>query len=117
MQERSKWAFWGFILALLILVCVPSTMLLENLDHYHRFLTGFDPGTLRPIKVRFVPHPEGRKPLSATESNLKFVEFQIEDNSAKQVFLIGDFNAWKEGTLSLRRQDAGPWQLLLPLPP
>src|SRR6266550_4709352 len=117
MQERSKWAFWTFVLALLTLICIPSTMFVENLGKYRRFLTGFDPGTLRPTKVRFVPHQGGRKTPAVPESNLKFIEFQIDASSAKQALLIGDFNAWKEGTLSLSRQRNGRWQILLPLPP
>lgn len=115
MDERRKWAFWAFAAAALLITCIPSTILLDALQRYGRFLSGFEPGTLRPIRVRFIPHRNGRR-AAPFEPKLQFVEFRLRAPRAKKVQLIGDFNGWREGTLALTREPKGDWELMLPLP-
>lgn len=110
---RKKWAFWVFVLALAALTAVPSAVLLRTVEGYYRFLTGFSPGTLRPIRVNFTDHRDGRE---APDADLSFVEFRCRAPKAKTVELIGDFNGWKAKTLQMSRSPAGDWELMLPLP-
>lgn len=88
-------------------------MLYESFQDYYRFLTGFEPTVLRPVKVRYTPRHE---PGGAGE-RLRFVPFALRAPKAKSVELIGDFNGWKAGTLKLSREKGQDWELLLPLPP
>ena len=115
MDERKKWVFWAFAAAALLITCIPSTILLQALQRYGRFLSGFEPGTLRQIHVRFIAHRgvPGEKP---EEPQLQFVEFKLNSPRAKKVQLVGDFNGWREGTLALTRQAKDSWELMLPLP-
>lgn len=113
MPERNKWAFWAFVLAALAVVCAPSTLLLGSLERYRRFLEGFEPVPIKPLKVRFVAHRGSPEPKTP---KLEFVDFRLRAPKAKEVYLIGDFNGWKAGTLALARQPHGNWELVLPLP-
>lgn len=112
MREQNKWAFWALALAAFLVVCIPSTLLVEAIGRYGRFLSGLEPTPLRPVKVRSLPHRSG----SAEEAGLQFVEFRVSAPKAKSVQLIGDFNGWRDGTLPLARQSNGTWELMLPLP-
>lgn len=110
---RNKKVFWALILALLALTAVPSAILVKALDDYYRFLTGFEPATLRPTKVFSTPRHEASP---EAEPSLHFVEFRLKAPKAARVEVVGDFNGWKAGTLSLQRQGSGLWELMLPLP-
>lgn len=110
---RNKTVFWTFILALLTLAAVPSAILMEASQNYYRFLTGFQPEVLKPSKTFSTPRHEAE---SSPQSPLHFVEFRLKAPKAKTVEIVGEFNGWKAGTLFLRRQASGLWQLLLPLP-
>ena len=114
MDERNKWAFWGAAVGAFLLVCLPSTYFLETLGRYNRYLSGVEPGTLKPVHVRFVPHRGGRGVDPA--ARLDFVSFALKKASAKRVSLIGEFNGWKDDALPLARTGDGRWELLLPLP-
>jgi hypothetical protein len=114
MHEKNKWAFWGLALAAAAIVCVPSTMLLTGLGGYRRFLEGFQPSVLRPTHIRSIPHRGSGSQDDAPD--LDFVEFRLKEKRAKEVVLVGDFNAWKEGSLKLARRGGGVWELALPLP-
>lgn len=114
MDERNKAAFWAVAAAAFLVVCIPSTYLLEALARYRSYVQGVDATTLRPTRVRFIPHREGRK--TDVSPALDFVEFSLKRPKAKSVSLIGDFNGWKEGAQPLARQSDGRWQLMLPLP-
>jgi hypothetical protein len=115
MHERNKWAFWTLVCAALVIVCVPSTILLGAFERYERFLTGFEPGTIRPVKTRSMPHDSDRS-KAPPEPKFEFVDFQLRDPSAKKVCLVGDFNHWKPETLFLAKLPDGSWELTLPLP-
>lgn len=110
---RDKRVFWALVLALLALTAVPSSILLQALRDYSRFLTGFEPAPLRPIQVVSTPRheafPEAKPPLH-------FVEFKLQAPKAGRVEVVGEFNGWKAGTLALQRRAPASWQLLLPLP-
>ncbi len=110
---RNKKVFWAFVLALLTLTAIPSAVLMKALDGYYRFLTGFEPATLRPTKVFSTPRHEA---LTGGEPPLHFVEFRLKAPKAERVEVVGDFNGWKAGTLALQRQGSGFWELMLPLP-
>ena len=114
MDERNKWAFWAAAAAALLLVCIPSATFLDALSRYRRYLSGVDASTLRPIRVRFVPHRGAQRSESKTE--LDFVDFTLKRPKAKRVALIGDFNGWNENALPMMRGDDGAWQLSVPLP-
>lgn len=112
MQDRNKWAFWGFVLVAAALVCLPSTLLLDALRRYRRLAEGVDPAILRPRRMRHVPHGG----VGASEApDLDFVEFRLAAPEAQTVELLGDFNSWTPGTLKLTRRGK-EWELLLPLP-
>src|SRR5437870_1094324 len=80
MHERSRWAFWGVALGVLALICVPSTYFVEALGRYQRYLADVDPTAVRPIRMRFVPHRDGRADVAP---RLDFVEFSIRRPKAK----------------------------------
>lgn len=114
MDERNKAAFWAVAAGAFLLVCVPSTVLLEAFTRYKGWLDGVDPGALRPTRVHSLPHRDVRRGQPA--SRLDFVEFSLKRPKAKKVTLIGDFNGWKDDSLPLARQSDGRWELTLPLP-
>lgn len=116
MPDRNKWAFWSFVLAASAVICVPSSLFLSALKRYQDFWGGFDPSALRPAPARFLPHRHGR-PGPGSGPALEFVEFRLRAPQAREVHLVGEFNGWREGSLSLARQPDGLWEILLPLPP
>ena len=59
-------------------------------------LMRIDPAALRPVKVNFVPHRDGRRGVAPREG-LDFVEFAMKRPKAKSVSLIGDFNGFTHG--------------------
>lgn len=114
MDERNKAAFWAVAAAAFLIVCVPSTILLQALARYKNLVDDVEPLPLRPTRVRFIPHRDGR--AADVPPKLAFADFSIKKPKAKKVSLIGDFNGWKDGTLPLARQADGRWELMLPLP-
>jgi hypothetical protein len=113
MDERNKAGFWAVAVGAFLLVCVPSTVFIDALSRYRRYVDGVDGAALRPTRVRFVPHKGAGRAESAPK--LDFVEFSLRQPKAKTVSLVGDFNGWKEGTLALKKGSGGRWELLLPL--
>lgn len=117
MQEKTaKWSFWALAAATLALSCIPSTILLGALQRYRRFVSGFDPGVLRASSFHSIPHQGGRGSPSEP-SSFEFVEFKLRAPKAKEVYLVGEFNAWKSGSMALAKQAGGVWGISLPLPP
>ena len=116
MHDRSKWYFWAIVATGAVLVCVPSTVFLQALQRYRRFVEGFEPGPLKPMRVRFTPH-KGNGSAGPVEPRLEFVDFKLDAPRTRRVHLIGEFNAWKPGTLALAKDSKGEWELTLPLPP
>ena len=114
-DERSKWMFWSAVAALFVAVCVPSAYFLDAFQRYRRFFSGVDPAALRPVKVNFVPHRDGRRGVAPREG-LDFVEFAMKRPTAKSVSLIGDFNGWNASAMPLAREDGGRWEIVVPLP-
>lgn len=117
---RHKLIFWALVAGALGLAAIPSITLFEAAARYYRFLTGFEPGTLRSTQVKFVPHR--RAPAAPSEKNpdgalLQFVEFKLSAPKAKRVSLTGDFAQWKKDAFILKSQSRGLWEILLPLPP
>jgi 1,4-alpha-glucan branching enzyme len=111
MDERNRNLFWLAAAAAFAIVCIPSMTLLDNLQRYHRFLTGFEPATMKPVRMRSTPrHADGVEP------KLEFVEFRLKAAKAKKIELIGEFNGWKTGTLPLAKKGE-VWELTVPLPP
>jgi hypothetical protein len=111
MSERNKGAFWALVAAGTAIVCVPSAFLLDAARSYQSFFSGIEPSPLKPVSMRGLPHHgEG-----ATREDLSFVDFRVRAAKAKKVYLVGDFNAWKAGTLPLARMPYGAWELTLPL--
>lgn len=116
MNWRSKWVFWGVVIAVLTISAVPSIILLQAVQRYYQFLTGFEPDTLRPARISRIPRHE-RPSADARSPLLDFVEFRVAAPKAKHVAILGDFTQWKERGLAMSRQEGGLWELLLPLPP
>jgi 1,4-alpha-glucan branching enzyme len=114
MDERNKWAFWAAAGAALLLVCIPSATFLDALSRYRRYLSGVDASTLRPSRVRFIPHRGGKRVEPKKE--LDFVDFALKRPKARRVELAGDFNGWNEKALPMLRGDDGSWQVSVPLP-
>lgn len=112
---RRKWAFWIFACVVAAVLVIPSAVLLSAIQSYYAFLSGAAPSTIRPMQVNFLDRREDSR--TAPEQDLRFVEFHLRAPKAKAVDLIGDFNAWKAGTLPLSRNGNGGWELMLPLPP
>lgn len=108
---RNKRLFWLFAGTVFLLAAVPSWVLLEKARDYYRFLTGWDPGTLRPSSPRAVPHARAGK-----TPDLHFVEFRLAAPKARAVRLGGSFNQWRPETMPMRRERNGVWKALLPLP-
>lgn len=115
MDEKKKWAFWGAAVGAFLIVCLPSAYFIEALNRYNRYISGVEPGALRPIKVRFLPRHDN-KPNADESARLDFINFSLKKPEARRVALIGDFNGWKDLGLALARQPDGRWELLLPLP-
>jgi 1,4-alpha-glucan branching enzyme len=111
MNERNKGAFWALVAAGTAIVCVPSAFLIDAARSYQSFFSGIEPSPLKPIAVHGLPHHGGGAP----REDLVFVDFRARAAKAKKVFLVGDFNAWKPGTLPLARMPDGAWELTLPL--
>ncbi len=114
MRERSKLPFWTFVVAGAAIICIPSAVLLDSIDRYERFISGFEPSPLKPIKMKGIPH-RGSLADDDPAPALEFSDFQFKASRAKAVFLVGDFNAWKPGTLPLAKMRDGSWELTLPL--
>ena len=113
---RSKAAFWALIAAFVAVAGVPSIVLVQSVQRYIRFLSGYDPGVLRATKSALVPH---RGPRAADNEfpAMRFVEFKLRAPKAKQVALAGDFNQWRPDLLALTKGRDGAWETMLPLPP
>ncbi|MFA6318153.1 MAG: glycogen-binding domain-containing protein [Elusimicrobiota bacterium] len=117
MIARAKWIFWGLVLASVLIMAVPSIELLDTLRSYHRFLTGFQPGTLRPVTVdSLLESPRDRERLS-DDLALSFVEFALAAPKAKEVKLVGDFTQWERAAVLMHQRPGGRWETLIPLPP
>ncbi len=116
MDERRKVLFWGLVAAGFLIICLPSTLMLDAFTSYERFLTGFEPSTLRHTLTRAVAH-SGQTRREQLQTQLSFVDFRMKAPKAKTVFLVGDFNHWKSGTLALAKVADGSWELTLALPP
>ena len=112
--RRGRRAFWGFLLSVGVLAGVPSLVLMDAIRDYWRFLTGWDPGVLRPTTVRPLPPRDDR---GEDLPDIRFVEFTLESPQAKAVRLAASFNGFDPAALSLSREGKGPWQTLVPLPP
>jgi len=113
--SRSKLFFWAFVLAFAALAAVPSIVLVDTLQRYFQFLSGWDPGTLRAVQVRRLPPRDGT-PGGHKMPELRFVTFRLKAPKAKRVFLAGDFNQWNPSVLPLNKGSKGVWETLLPLP-
>ncbi|MBI4423578.1 MAG: hypothetical protein HY554_07625 [Elusimicrobia bacterium] len=111
---RSKAAFWALTLAFLALAGLPSVVLVRSLERYLRFLSGWDPGVLRPSTTRRLPH-RGAHSGDVAPAVL-FVEFRLKAPKAKQVLLAGDFSQWRPD-VALKKAPEGVWETVLPLPP
>lgn len=113
---RSKAAFWALVSAFVLLAGVPSVVLVQSIQRYLRFLSGFDPGVLRSTKTRLMPH-RGSKPGEDSFPEMRFVEFRLHAPKAREVLLGGDFNQWRAESVPLTKSRKGVWETLLPLPP
>lgn len=115
MTDQSKWAFWGAVLGVFALICLPSVFFVDALSGYRSFFSDVNAVALRPARVRFIPHRGGPRGVDA-KAPLDFVEFSLKASKAKTVALTGDFNGWNDSALKLSRSADGRWQIVLPLP-
>ena len=112
--SKNKWIFWAMITAVFLFATVPSLVFLKKTREYGRFLSGWNPGTLKQLKVRRLPPP---RDSIAHGPEIRFVEFSIAAPSAGQVRLLGTFNRWDRETLPMYRREGGGWEVVVPLPP
>ncbi|MBI5882799.1 MAG: glycogen-binding domain-containing protein [Elusimicrobia bacterium] len=117
MIARAKWIFWGLVLASVVIMAIPSVELLDTLRGYHRFLTGFSPGVLRPLSMSSLPDSPGDREAPSDDISLSFVEFVLSAPKAKEVRLAGDFTQWERGAVPMHPRPGGRWEVLIPLPP
>ncbi len=96
------------------IIAVPSTDILRALRASRRLLSGFEPATLRSVRVRFVD-PAGSTAVPA-KSRLRFVDFKLRSPGASKVFLIGEFNGWGSADLPMAEGSRGRWEITVPLP-
>lgn len=111
-KRKGLWA--ALASGALVFLFIPSVVLLERAGDYWRFLSGWNPETLR-LTPPFssIPH----RPVPIQASRTQFVEFAYASAAARAVELGGDFNLWRSETLPLKRTRAGRWAVLVPLPP
>ncbi len=114
--SRSRAAFWILVAAFVAVAAVPSVVLMESVQRYVDFLSGWNPVVLRARSTSRLPH-RGPRAADSTLPAMRFVEFKLKAPKAKHVLLAGDFNQWRPETLPLTRGRGGVWQTLLPLPP
>lgn len=113
MDRGGKWAFWGAFAVVLGAVTVPSIEWMTALRDYAGLMSGWEPAPLRATTTRYTPHNGGRdEPLELVP-----VEFRLSAPKAKNVELVGDFNAWAPGLLKLTKGSAGAWSIVVPVPP
>lgn len=110
---RAKWLFWGLASACFFLAAVPSLVLIEKAREFQRFMTGWQPDTLRQLKIRRVPRHDADDEKLAPR--LAFVEFSLRAPKARKVRLGGGFNRWSFDLPMNRRE--GVWRVVVPLPP
>ncbi len=114
MTDQSKWAFWGAAAAVCLIVSLPSVFFVDALSRYRAFFADVGVYSLRPGRVRFVPHRDGRRGIDP-KAPLDFVDFSLKEPKAKTVALIGDFNGWNESALKLSQDGDGRWRIVVPL--
>ncbi|MFH1723183.1 MAG: glycogen-binding domain-containing protein [Elusimicrobiota bacterium] len=116
-SSRRKWLFWSLISTVFLFAAVPSLVLLEKAEEYYRFMTGWEPRTLKQMKLKTLPHRREAEGHDEEFPAIEFVEFRLDAPSAERVGLAGDFNRWRPESLPLAREGDGPWTVIVPLPP
>lgn len=109
--RKGKAAFWALALAVLVLAGVPSVVLVESARDYWRFLSGWDPGVLKPSTTRRVPHRGG-----GDLPDIGFVDFALKAPDAKAVSLVASFNGFDPAAHPLSAGPDGVWSVTVPLP-
>jgi len=111
---RTKCIFWLMALAALLLAAIPSALILDTARDYYRFVTGWQPGILRQLRVRHIPLRDSldREP----PPDIRFVELRLDAPQARTVRLAASFNRWEPQMLPLTRK-GGLWRTIVPLPP
>ena len=112
-SARAKWLFWGMAAASLLLAVIPSLVLIDKAREFHRFLTGWQPDTLRQLTIRRVPRHDAEDEKQAPR--LAFIEFSLRAPKARKVRLGGGFNRWSFDLPMTRKE--GIWRVVVPLPP
>jgi hypothetical protein len=112
---RNRWAFWAVVIAVLVLVSIPSVEWVSALREYARFARGWEPAPLKPTVTTFTPREDrGDEDDLPTPQPVRFLH---KAPKAKSVELVGDFNAWKAGLLKMKRGPGGLWSVVVPLYP
>ena len=78
-SARAKWLFWGMAAASLLLAVIPSLVLIDKAREFHRFLTGWQPDTLRQLTIRRVPRHDAEDEKQAR--GWRFIEFSLRPES------------------------------------
>ncbi|MFA6091651.1 MAG: glycogen-binding domain-containing protein [Elusimicrobiota bacterium] len=111
---RGKFFFWFAALAVFLLAAVPSLVIVDKTREYYRFVTGWQPETLKMGSIRRLPPSGGLDERSLPD--FRFVEFKFPSPHARAVRLAGSFNRWQAETLTLIKRE-GAWRVTLPLAP
>lgn len=112
-NKKNRW-IWGFAVLIGVLLFLPSAFFIQTISGYHDFFSGISPGVLKQTKDSMIPQ-DLHKDLSF-KPQLSFAEFHLQSPRAQNVYLIGNFNNWKPGTLKMIKNHSGEWSVFVPLP-
>lgn len=107
---------------LFVFISVPSVIFNQAIKRYLNFLGLWAEKPLnstKPIYINQLPpiHKRTASIGDLKQPELKFITFSIQINSAKEVFLAGDFNKWNKNSIKLVKKDKNKWETIIPLPP
>ena len=121
--SRSRVAFWVLIVAFVSLAAVPSVVLMESVQHYVDFLSGWNPVVLRARSTSRLPY-RGPRAADFAPPAMRFVEFKLKAPKAKRVLLGGFHTRAGEDVMEIIEQVVAPGlgegkvgEFLVELPP
>lgn len=102
---------------LFILLAIPSVVFKQVLGKYFSFVYTWAEKPTLFLKQKIVSRVHVKYDAKRADlklPDLKFVKFSVEINSAKNVYIIGDFNEWKKNR-ELKKVFSKKWEIEIPL--